>query len=151
MVQRVRPPDDLEGLPARAGYVDAYAAPARIADGRSARAWADLILDDAGPTVLAVIRTVQRGAGLLLVTPEPPNLAVGWAVLHEEPDHVVLGVEGRVYTPRVVLAVRQESLLLVTAVEPRGLVGRLVWTLVAPLHRVTVRTLTAAAERVAAR
>lgn len=148
MARRVRPPEDIGGLPARPDHVDAYVADRPDADRRTARAWVDAILDAAGPVALARIRAAQRAMGLRLVDPDPPNIALGWRVLDERPDRLVLGVEGRLYTPRVVFALRDGALLLTTAVTHHGRFGHLVWALGSPLHRLTARTLATAAERI---
>ena len=151
MAQRVAVPDDLDapGLPEAPDYVDAYAASVPGAADRTARQWADLVLGGAPTALLPAIRLAQRAMGLRLVEARPPNLALGWAVLDDRPDQVVLGVEGLLFTPRVVVSVRHESLLITTFLRIPGALGRTVWAVGSPLHRATARSLAAVAERTA--
>ena len=150
MAQRVAVPDDLDapGLPEAPDYVDAYTASVPGAAGRTAREWTDAVLGAAPDALLPAVRTAQRAMGLRLLPPRAPNLALGWAVLDDRPDQVVLGVEGLLFTPRVVVSVRHEALLITTFLRIPGAFGRAVWAVGSPLHRATARSLATVAEQI---
>ena len=68
---------------------------------------------------------------------------------YAERDVIVLGVEGRLVTPRVVLTGRDHRLVVTTLLRYEHPAARVLWTLVAPIHRGVARHLLDRATRTA--
>ena len=124
-------------------YADAFEALLSSPDGRSAEQWARCALEQAPRAVRLVIVVAQRGLlRLQLKGRADPRYVLGWQVVDSEPDVIKLAAHGPLL--RAVIVGRRSS---ATAVQIKTFVfferrlGKLVWTVVAPLHRGVARLL----------
>jgi hypothetical protein len=142
MAERIAVPDDVAamGVLERVDYEDAFTT--RALDDRAPEEWARLLVQEAPGWLRSFVRVAQRGAlGLRLGPADSPRHPLGWDVLVTGPDAVVLGVEGGLLTPRIVVTARQREVVACTLVRFDHPVARPVWAVLAPVHRAVARRL----------
>ncbi|MEE3067018.1 MAG: DUF2867 domain-containing protein [Actinomycetota bacterium] len=118
-------------------YTDVFEVPIRHGDARTAeQMFRDALRNEpGGGAVLWIHRHVLRFQ--LHPRPSPEHL-IGWQIVQSEPDEVVLAARGPLMRGELTLR-RQDGrrATLTTRVHyRRGLAARMVWAVVAPLHRV---------------
>lgn len=140
------PPDvrALSTLP-RVDYADAFLVPVDSARARSARSWAQAVLESAPAATRAQL---LRGWSMLGLTHSGAgDTILGWTVRRDTGDTVLLGRRSLVGMPgELLFEVRQEGLLFATFVQHGNPIVRGVWSCARPLH---VRTVLRLLDRVA--
>jgi hypothetical protein len=97
--------------------------------------WARLILEGASPRERAVMLATWTALGIRLAWLGSRGQVLGWRILHNGPDGIVLGVRAALgLTARVVVRVEPGRVVHAMLVRyDRGL-GRRIWAKVAPGH-----------------
>jgi hypothetical protein len=126
-------------------YADAFAAP--VSNDRTPREWVDLILDGVSPAVLKLVRHVHRVIGRMPLAAPGPDHPLGWSVLSATSESVVLGVDGGIVTPRVVVLPEERRLVVTTVLRYEHAGARTLWLIMGAVHRVVARYLVANAVR----
>jgi hypothetical protein len=137
----VRPLDLLD----RVDYADAYEA--RTSESRTPRQWGVRIIERASPQVLQVVRTLHARIGRMRLAPSDPDHPLGWRVLEESDSRLVLGVEGGIVTPRVVILTPPGSVVFSTILRYETPGARPIWLVGRHVHRAVARYLVARAVR----
>lgn len=108
---------------------------------RTPQEWARLALADAPPLVRGIIRQAHRALGLRLAPPDAPDHVLGWAILQSGPEVLVLGADGDLGTPRIVILTSPGNVVFATLLRFGGVRARIAWMGIAPLHRAVARYL----------
>ena len=116
-------------------YSDAFRT-ARTAP-HDAAEWLRLAVSATPAPLLKVIRGAHQSLGLRLVTAS--DHPFGWTILRSDPDVAVLGAEGVLLTPRIVLLARPDELVCATFVRFHNVGGRIAWAATAHVHRLVTR------------
>ena len=141
MIEQVPVPERVTALRLlpRVDYQDAFGL--RTPVRRTPEEWARLALDDAPPVVRGVIRQAHRALGLRLAPPDAPDHVLGWAILRSGSDELVLGADGGLGTPRIVILTSPGNVVFATLIRLGGIRARIAWMAVAPVHRAVARYL----------
>jgi Protein of unknown function (DUF2867) len=150
MAQRVSVPADVAALKVldRVDYHDAFAA--ETCEHRSAEQWARLCFEVDPPAVLLIPALVLAPFGIAAGRAATTGIG-GLQILRNEPENIVLGFNVTFGTPRIVFSAQPGRVVMSTLLRLDGFAGRVAWALIAPLHRVTARSLVDHAAKVAAR
>ncbi|MGH3714373.1 MAG: hypothetical protein ACRDT4_13060 [Micromonosporaceae bacterium] len=141
MSQRVPVPAHIAALNLldRVDYEDAFTVRSSVP--QSAEQWARLALEGAPPALRGFILGAHRALGLRLASPKSPDHVLGWEILQSEPDLLLLGTEGHILTPRIVLSTPPGRVVAATLIRFDRVGARAVWAVVAPIHRGVARYL----------
>lgn len=124
------------------GYVDSLVLPAAGAADRPAIEWARGIFEAAPAALRAGLTPGWRALGLHLASRHAPDHVLGWPIVVDQPQEVVLGASSRLgVDTRLSIAVDDRVLRFDTAIRFVGAAARPVWTAVAPTHRLLVARL----------
>jgi hypothetical protein len=147
MVHRTAVPEDVRslGLLDRVDYADAYAA--RTSDSRTPREWGDRIIERASPEVLAVVRSLHARVGQMRLAAPGPEHPLGWHILEETDSRFVMGTEGGIVTPRVVILTPPGAVVFSTVLRYETRSARSIWFVGRHVHRAVARYLVAGAVR----
>ncbi len=119
-------------------YADSFEIAAG-AGARSAEEWARTILEDAPGTVRTFLVCTWRLLGVQLGPARSAGYVLGWRILKNTPDFVVLQARsGAGVTVRLVVQADSARLLFGTFVRCEGLLSRIVWFGAAPIYRLIV-------------
>ena len=133
-------------------YADAFAVQTPGGHPVSARRWVDVITGEAPRWLRTLVRTLQEHVlGLRLAPVTSGAHPLGWAVLAHDAETVVLGVEGGLLTPRLVLTSHGRQLVIATLVRYDHPAARPLWAVLAPIHRAVARRLLDGGVRAAGR
>jgi hypothetical protein len=128
----------------RVDYGDAFEA--RTAEQHSPRDWVELLVAGASPALAGFVRFVHRRVGRMqLAERHAAGHPLGWTVLDATRQHAVLGVDGGIVTPRLVIEADGERVRVVTLLRYETRLARPLWWMVAPVHRAVARHLLAKA------
>jgi hypothetical protein len=120
-------------------YADAFAAATTAI--RTPEAWLRSVTDSA-PMLMGLVRQIQHHAlGLRLAPTGSPGQVIGWDILHSKVDACVLGASGGIGTARIVLLTSPGQVVVATLLRYDHVGARLVWAVVAPVHRAVARYL----------
>lgn len=134
----------------RVDYTDAFRADVRTASGRSALGWARAIFEGAPVALRDPLTPGWTLLRLELGSRRAPDLVLGWPIVEDRPERVVLGTRSRLgVTVRLVVERDDATVRFTTLIRPDTRAGRIVWTTVAPIHRTIVRYLVKHATRCA--
>jgi hypothetical protein len=151
MSHRISVPPEVEAfrLLGRVDYQDAFTVQTPVT--REPEEWARLTLEQDAPKFLRrMIRTIHQAIGLQLAPADSAEHIGGWEVSDSTRDHAVLAVDGRIMTPRIIVTTAQGHVVATTQLRFDQPSARVMWAVVAPLHRAVARFLlsnTAKAER----
>jgi hypothetical protein len=150
MAQRVSVPADVEALKVldRVDYQDAFAA--ETSEHRSAEQWARLCFEVDPPAALLIPALVLAPFGIAARQAATSGIG-GLQILRNDPENIVLGFNITFGTPRIVFSAQPGRVVMSTILRLNGFPGRVAWALIAPLHRLTARSLVDHAAKVAAR
>lgn len=127
------PLDDAKGR--APDHASSFAADLVGASARSAEKWASSILTGAPrPVDWFVVLGWRVLLRLRLAPPGDLGAIAGWRVTTNRPDSVTLEVGSSLVTARKVLMVDADRLTLTTYVWFQGRRGRVVWSVLAPVH-----------------
>ena len=139
-VRQIKVPARLRGLStlARIDYEDAFVVAIPQAQERTAEQWARAALEGAPAGVRGALLSGWSSIGLKL--DRSNGSVLGWPVLVNTPDVVLLGAESRVGMPGQLLFRRERAaLLFATFVQQDNHAARALWAGVEPLHVPIVR------------
>lgn len=141
MAEQISVPERVSALKLldRVDYEDAFSVETCAI--RTPEEWALLLCDSASPFMRNFIRYAHRTLGLRLAPRGSPDRVLGWTVLQNGPDAFVLGTEGGIGVPRIVVLTSTGRVEFATILRLRGVGARIVWAAVAPLHRAVARHL----------
>jgi hypothetical protein len=148
--RRLRPAAETgteDGL-AEPDYASSFAVDVPDADTRSPEDWARSTLEGA-PRVLRWFVLIGWKAVLRLRL-EPLHAAgnvLGWRIRSTAPDAITLEVSSSLVAARKVLRVEPDRLILTTLVWFKSVRGRIVWSVIAPVHHRIEPTLLTLATR----
>lgn len=140
--------DDRNGF-AGHDYVSSFAVDVPGADSESPEQWARNILEDAPRALRWFVLFGWRFVLRLRLAPRgsAPNVA-GWTIGGTTPDSLVLDVRSGSLSARKVLRLQADRVVLTTSVSFDRLPGRVLWTVLAPVHhRIEPLLVTLAASR----
>ncbi len=120
-------------------YREAFAI--RVEGDRTPEDWARLMLEGATPRKQARMLSAWRLLGLDLSPPGTDGHVLGWRVERSDDRAVVLAVDSRTLSARLVLASTPGRVVHTMVVAYRRWTGRPVWAAIAPGHRAFVRGL----------
>lgn len=129
----------------RVDYSDAYEA--HTSDVRTPREWGDRIIERASPGILGVVRTLHARFGRMRLARSSPEHPLGWHILEETNSRFVIGVEGGIVTPRVVILTPPGSVVFSTVLRYETHSARSIWWIGRHVHRAVARYLVAGAVR----
>ena len=141
---RIPVPADIAGLGVldQVDYADAFAVLLPGEDPAPARHRVDMIASEAPRWLRTLVRTLQEHLlGLRLAPATSGEHPLGWGVLAQDPETVILGVEGALLTPRLVVTGRGGRIVVATLVRYDRPAARPLWTVLAPVHRAVARRL----------
>jgi hypothetical protein len=141
MSQRVSMPARVAALKLldRVDYQDAFSLETTVV--RTPEEWTRLVLDSAPNVLRSFVRYAHLALGLRLGPRGSPDHLWGWTVLQSGPEAFVLGADGGLGTPRIVVLTPPGGLVFATILRFSGFRARLVWAGVAPIHRAVARSL----------
>ncbi len=105
-------------------------------------AWARLALEQAPPWTHAVMVNGWRSLGIHLAPPGSPTAVLGWPILRNSSEVIVLGVESTIgLTARIVIQPTPRDVTHSMVVRYDRPAARVAWAAIAPPHRAFVRRL----------
>src|SRR5215207_6651710 len=147
---QVDPPQSVRELTTlgRVDYLDAFVTEVDPDDPGRAQAWARAMLEGVGRRERLEFQLVWRALGLRLGLLPSADHIVGWRILDEQPDYVLLLADSWIGMPAEVLVRRVGSeLTMLTFVEQRTILARAMWATATPVHRAAVPGLLRAVSR----
>jgi hypothetical protein len=123
----------------RVDYADALTAASTAR--RTPEQWGRLAMEGAHPALRVVVRGAHRLLLLRLAPTGSPDHIWGWTVLERDPERFVLGVEGPLLTPRLVVTTVSGEVTVSTLIRFDHPVATAVWAVVSPVHRAVARHL----------
>ncbi|QKG19566.1 DUF2867 domain-containing protein [Actinomadura verrucosospora] len=130
-------------------YGDAFTVRVGRGDGRSAEAWMREVFERAPAPVRAFLLVGWRAVLGLRLGPRPsPDHVLGWTIAEREDGAVRLRLESALMTARLTLRLDGGAAHWATSVSYRRGSGRVLWAVVAPIHRLMVPYLLKRAARV---
>jgi hypothetical protein len=114
-------------------YEDAFSAVAP--GGRSPGEWARLILDGAPGPLLWGVRFAQGPLLGLHLQREDAEHPLGWTIVREDEDAVVLAAEGPGGAARIIGTAPAGRVIIATQTRFERRRSRLLWAFLAPVHR----------------
>jgi hypothetical protein len=147
MVHRIAVPDEVLSLRLldRVDYGDAFEA--RTTEHRSPREWGDLIIERSSPAVLGFVRAAHSRVGRMPLAPQDADHPLGWSILEETDSRLVIGIDGGIVTPRVVIMTSPGNVVFATVLRHENGVAPAIWAAGRHVHRAVARYLVAAATR----
>ena len=147
MIHRIAVPEAVLslGLLDRVDYGDAYEA--RVSDSRTPREWGEHIIDRASPGILRVVHALHQRVGRMRLAPPGPEHPLGWQILQETGSHFVMGTEGGIVTPRVVILTPPGRVVFSTVLKYETGSARPIWAVGRHVHRAVARYLVGGAVR----
>jgi hypothetical protein len=135
--RRVEVPEEIRALDTLRSpdYAAAWVAGVSDSQARSAEWWARATFEDAPRALRAfIVAGWTTSLGLRLGPRDSPDHVLGWKIVTDAADLIILESQFRFGTAQNLLQVDGSRVLLATFVryEKRG--GRAVWSLAAPLH-----------------
>jgi len=104
--------------------------------------WARLTLEDAPRWMRAVMVNGWRSLGIDLAPLDSDRAVLGWPILRNTPDDIVLGIESSIgLTARIVIQPSPTRGVHSMLVKYESEAARVAWAGIAPPHRVFVRRL----------
>jgi hypothetical protein len=145
VIHRIAVPQEVHslGLLDRVDYSDAFEA--RTTAGHTPREWGDLIVEQSSPAVLAFVRAAHARVGRMPLLPQDAEHPLGWSILEETDSHLVIGIDGGIATPRVVVMTSPGRVVFATVLRYESSSARAVWVVGRHVHRAVARYLVAAA------
>jgi Protein of unknown function (DUF2867) len=124
----------------RTDYADTFEV--AITPGRTAEQWARAVFEGAPAGMRTFLSIGWRLLGVQLAPPRVTGHVLGWRIVKDSPDVVVLQARSMAgLTARLVLQADAAALRFATFVRCDRLVGKALWFGVAPLHRLVVSRL----------
>jgi Protein of unknown function (DUF2867) len=136
-------PGDLRALSRfpHTDYADAFEVGVN-ASARTPEEWSRAVFEDAAKGMRVFLTIGWRLLGVQLAPAHTPGHVLGWRIVKQAPDFVVLQARSAAgASVRLVLQADSARLRFATFVRCDGLIGRMLWFGVAPLHRVVVSRL----------
>jgi hypothetical protein len=135
--RRVEVPDEIRALDTLLSrdYAAAWAAEVTDGEGCSAERWARATFEDAPHALRAfIVAGWTSFLGLRLGPRDSPDHVLGWRIVTDAPELIILESQFRFGTAHNLVRVDDSRVLLATFVryEKRG--GRTAWSVAAPLH-----------------
>jgi len=131
----------------RVDYADAFIA--KNVPSHTPEEWARIIVHNASPLVREFVFRAHQILRLRVERSDSPEELMGWTIRHRGPHECVLGTEGALVTPRIVVTTPQGQLLVATLLRYDHVSARPIWTVIAPIHRAVARYLLPNAAHVA--
>jgi hypothetical protein len=112
---------------------------ALVGGARSAEQWARAVFEDAPRLVRSVIIAGWIGVLRFKLAPRRSSTHVlGWTIVSATPGVVLLGVESPLLRAQLVVQVDEDSVIHATFVACHNQLGRVLWALAAPIHRLAI-------------
>jgi hypothetical protein len=145
VIHRIPVPQEVHslGLLDRVDYSDAFEA--RTTSRHTPREWGDLIVEQSSPAVLALVRAAHSRVGRMPLLPQDADHPLGWSILEETDTHLVIGIDGGIATPRVVIWTSPGRVVFATALRYESSGARAIWAAGRHVHRAVARYLVTAA------
>jgi hypothetical protein len=123
----------------RCSYEDAFGV--AVAETRAPGVWARLVVDEAPAPLVWFIRLAQRKLLGLELGPDGARQPLGWTVVREDEEAMVLAAEGRGGSARIIGTTPPGQVVVTTQARFDSRRSRAVWWLLAPVHRRVARYL----------
>lgn len=149
-VRQIELPSDARALSRLSdiGYEDAFLVDAGPGRERTAEHWARTMLEGAPSTYRHALPRGWAALGLRLNTASPARSVLGWEMVHNTPDVVLLAAQSRLGLSGELLFQRQpHALLFATLLRLDNLAARALWTGISHHHRTIVQQLLEHASR----
>lgn len=129
----------MAAIDSRTHYTDSSSADVSGTPPRSAIEWARAIFEESPAAMRTALPPAWRVLGLDLGSRHDPGRVLGWPIVVDRPDEVVLGTRSRLgVEARLTIAVDDSTVGFGTAIRYENRLGRAVWIGVAPVHRLIV-------------
>jgi Protein of unknown function (DUF2867) len=126
--------DDPQG----ADYASAFEVTIPKGDDRTPEQWARAVFEDTPATIRGFVAFGWRFVLRLRLGPRStPDYVSGWRVQEARPDVIVLEVQSWLLTATKEIRIASGTLRMSTLVCYRRGLGRVIWTLAAPIHHRT--------------
>ena len=135
--RRVEVSEQTDAL-AGASYASAFEVASPRADARSAEQWARAAFEHAPVALRSAVLVGWRGVlGLRLGPRQSAAHVLGWTIVRQARDSIVLEARSPLLTARKVVRVESSRVVMTTFVRYERRAGRAVWAAVAPVHHRT--------------
>jgi hypothetical protein len=132
----------------RLDYTDSFLIETGQAGERTAEQWAQLILDRAPSFWQRVLPRGWRMLGLAHVAVGTPDSVLGWPIVMNAPDCVLLSAVGRRgLSAELLVERRDDGVLFATLQDHHNRIAAIGWALITPLHQLIVMHLLKTAVR----
>ena len=121
----------------RSDYASAFEVEIAQGDDRSPEQWARAVFEDAPAAIRWFVVFGWRYVLRLRLGPRSPDYVSGWKVRDTRPGGIILEVQSWLLTADKEIRVANGSVRMTTFVRYRRGMGRVIWTLVAPVHHRT--------------
>lgn len=148
--KRIGVPDEIRSRTSltHIDYQDALVVGTRDASSDNAEQWIRRMFESAPTPLRAFIRFGWLMCGAKLGPYPAPDYVVGWRIGENEPDLIRIDVEWRVgLRAQLVLHTQPSSIVFATFVAHHRRAARILWPVLVPVHKMTVRYLIARAAR----
>jgi hypothetical protein len=106
---------------------------------RTAEDWARAVFEGAPSAVRGFVVAGWVVGLRLQLGPRPsPSYVLGWSILSNTPETVVLATESPLLTARLVVQVQPQAVVHATFVGYKRRLARVFWAVAAPIHRLTI-------------
>jgi Protein of unknown function (DUF2867) len=120
------------------GHASAFEVKIAHGDDRSPEQWARAAFEETPTHVRSFVKFGWRYVvGLRLGPQSSPNHVAGWTVRAVRPGVINLTVESWLVTATKDVEVTNDTVRIVTVVRYKHRLGRIVWTLITPVHYLT--------------
>lgn len=121
----------------RVHYQDAFAID--TSSRRTPEEWARLTFEQGPQPILAMLRRLFSALGFRLAPLDVTDQVFGWRIEQNGPDEFVLATQsGLGVTARIIFLTPPGQVVLATLIRLDTRLARAVWTVAAPMHRLTV-------------
>jgi len=135
--RRVEVPEETDAL-AGSSYASAFAVSMPGADARSAEQWARAVFECAPAALRSFVLFGWRYVLGFRLGPRPsPAHVLGWKILSNAPDALVLELRSPFATARKIVRVEHSRVVISTFVRYERRLGGALWAAVAPVHHRT--------------
>jgi hypothetical protein len=122
----------------RAGHASAFVVTIAEGDSRSPEQWAGAVFEEAPTAIRSFVRFGWRYVlGLRLSPSSSPDYIAGWTVRDSGPTIINLEVQSWLLTARKEIRVSGDTVRIETDVRYKQNAGRILWTLLIPVHYLT--------------
>jgi hypothetical protein len=132
----------------RADYASAFAVAIERGNGRSSEQWARAVFEQSPAVLRCVVLFGWKSVLWLRLGPRPsPDCVLGWTIRTTQPDITILEVQSWLLAAEKQIRVSGSEMRVTTFIRYKRWLGRLIWSVVRPVHHQTEPSLLTHATR----